>query len=616
MAELLQRQPAELLNVDRWAIASRPGDAPGWNSETYVVTPAGASEAALVLPPNSLLDADAHHITPNTLESPPVAAPPTASARAATGNVDWPEPIESAPAGAAFLFTAFDPKHGYALWKRDGDKACLIRSFPSDGETWPPSLADDASRSAASRGPATVRNLVAFNERIYFTAVDRECGQQVWSSDGTENGTVRATAVAGAGPGAVGQLTASGRSLFFTVVRCDGVTELRALDAWHHSRLLGEFRHTSPPVVPPPLPHADPYFAAAAHNLIDIDQTLYFAGDTGETGLELWKSDGTVAGTIPVRETKTAPLDSPAQVEIETAPLEVHHTAMEVTEGQKFNRVLASFRDPAGLERHEEFTARIAWGDGEESSGSVVRDGPRLSVAGEHVYSRFGTVTAQIALMNGDDSIAVAESRITVHDAALSAERAFPRGTAGRRFNGPVASVRDSNSLGAVSDISAEIDWGDGATSAAIIESDSDGGFRVLGAHVYKSAAEFAIDVRIMSAGGSTASVRSVAKVQAARLIARGITSAAPAFAETPRVVAAFTDGDRNAQAGWYTVQIDWGDETTPGTVEADGHGGFRVIGTHRVGRPGVHSVRVTIQDHAGNSATTTGTVRVISAAA
>ena len=38
------------------------------------------------------------------------------------------------------------------------------------------------------------------------------------------------------------------------------------------------------------------------YNLIDVNETLYFIGNSGIYGNELWKSDGTEAGTVMVKD--------------------------------------------------------------------------------------------------------------------------------------------------------------------------------------------------------------------------------------------------------------------------------------------------------------------------
>lgn len=559
---------------------------------------------------------------------------------------------------------------------------------------------DDASPPAIQAGESIVIGNVT-----YFVAYDTENGCQIWMSYGTEAEAKRLTKLMSAGPGAVGQLTASNDRLFFTAVRNDGVTELWCWDGVNANR-LAEFRHTTPSLTPR---------SPAAINLMDVDGLLYFVADDGNSGMTLWKSDGTSEGTWKVQDSKAissdenssygdnvhvavaaipnsdnAPIQLPllrildplaivegiplhltafvdrvdalhavmywdlnhdgvfadAKGDVSTlvepqvqdlgctgtpegdmradtnrvlpvhdAPLEAHGTTMDVVEGQKFNRVLASFRDPGGLEHETHYTARIAWGDGETTNGTIVRDGLRYRVAGEHCYATHGLYQVQISLFNGAHELAIAESVITVRDAAIYADRAFFRSSAGRTFTGMVASFQDANPLGRLGDFAAEIDWGDGSTTNGLIESATPGVYRVIGSHVYQTTGSFTLEVRIRSNGGNVATAQSVAKVYEARIVARGLTSAASAFSETPRALAAFTDSDRDAKPEWFSAEIDWGDAVTPASIETDGNGGFRVIGSRPLGRPGVHSVKVTIRDRAGNLACAIGTVRVIAAA-
>ena len=42
-----------------------------------------------------------------------------------------------------------------------------------------------------------------------------------------------------------------------------------------------------------------------AYNLTNVNGTLFFAADDGTHGNELWKSDGTAAGTVLVKDINT-----------------------------------------------------------------------------------------------------------------------------------------------------------------------------------------------------------------------------------------------------------------------------------------------------------------------
>jgi hypothetical protein len=284
---------------------------------------------------------------------------------------------------------------------------------------------------------------------------------------------------------------------------------------------------------------------------------------------------------------------------------------LAVVEGQRFNRTLASFRVPPNADR---ITAHIEWGDGQSSSGAVTNDEVHIRVAGAHVYRRHGRYQVRIAVRADRESHATAENVALVSDAALHAERVHLRSTVGRPFHGIVATFRDDNPLGRSDDFQAEIAWGDGMVSSGKIESGVDGVYSVHGAHVYSAEGAFSIDIRIRSSGGSCARACSQAKVHEPRMVARGLTSVGAVFAETPRALAAFTDNDRNARPDWFTASIDWGEQTSPGVIETDDHGSFRVMGAHRFSKIGVHSVRVRIADAAGNEVQAVATARVIPA--
>ena len=76
--------------------------------------------------------------------------------------------------------------------------------------------------------------------------------------------------------------------------------------------------------------------------------------------------------------------------------------------------------------------------------------------------------------------------------------------------------------------------------------------------------------------------------------------------------VATFTDADPFAVASYYTATITWGDgSTSPGTVTANGQGGFNVAGSHEFTVEGYHSITIQIVDVGGSMATVTSNLRL-----
>jgi hypothetical protein len=66
-------------------------------------------------------------------------------------------------------------------------------------------------------------------------------------------------------------------------------------------------------------------------------------------------------------------------------------------------------------------------------------------------------------------------------------------------------------------------------------------------------------------------------------------------------VVATFSDADPNANARDYTATINWGNgHSTNGIIQADGNGGFNVLGSNTYGRAGTFPINVDIADFGG----------------
>jgi hypothetical protein len=95
--------------------------------------------------------------------------------------------------------------------------------------------------------------------------------------------------------------------------------------------------------------------------------------------------------------------------------------------------------------------------------------------------------------------------------------------------------------------------------------------------------------------------------------VAINATAGAPATV----IVATFIDYDAGKTACSFTASINWGDGSgaTPGTVVANGSGGFNIIGTHTYALTGPYNVNVQIADDSGNFAAITSAATVSSSA-
>jgi ELWxxDGT repeat protein len=151
----------------------------------------------------------------------------------------------------------------------------------------------------------TVNGALQQSPTLYFVADDGTAGAEVWRSDGTPGGTALVQDVdAGSASSAPGGLTrvsgvpfATGQLFFAATDPTDG-RELWKRDG-SGATLVKNIRAGSA--------SSDPSNLTAAAGAFPSAGTLYFTADDGVNGVELWKSDGTTAGTVLVKDIVPGP---------------------------------------------------------------------------------------------------------------------------------------------------------------------------------------------------------------------------------------------------------------------------------------------------------------------
>ena len=192
-------------------------------------------------------------------------------------------PSDLASVDGTLFFAVDDGVHGQELWRSDGTASGTV-------------MVKDVVPGPSGSFP---RFLTAGQGKLFFTANDGVHGEEAWVSDGTETGTVMLKDLSPGpafGIGPPPEFTIANGTVFFVAYGPLVGLELWKSDGTGPGTVLVKDVNPTGDIIPwagwqwiflPP--------AVVGH-------TIFFGADDGSHGIELWRSDGTADGTVLVKD--------------------------------------------------------------------------------------------------------------------------------------------------------------------------------------------------------------------------------------------------------------------------------------------------------------------------
>ncbi|MCA9217463.1 MAG: hypothetical protein KDB27_30555 [Planctomycetales bacterium] len=221
--------------------------------------------------------------------------------------------------GDKLVFTAENKTNGRELWTSDGTTSGTILVKDIDSRTYSGFASDftkvgkdvffradstsgsgqiwktNGTRAGTSLVKSAIypSSLVEFKGQLLFQGWSPDTGYDLFRSDGTEAGTVLVKDIDTGFP-QIAEPTVVGESLFFVATDNAAGRELWKTDGTAAGTVLVKNIFTDSAYGFPN--------SSNPENLTAVGNTLFFTANNGTSGRELWKSDGTAAGTVLVKD--------------------------------------------------------------------------------------------------------------------------------------------------------------------------------------------------------------------------------------------------------------------------------------------------------------------------
>lgn len=169
------------------------------------------------------------------------------------------------------FFTADDGEHGEELWAWDGTSFRMVKDIYAGPER------------------SRIDNLTVVGNTLYFAATDKDHGEELWKSDGTASGTVMVKEFTpGTDSSSVSTTYAYNGKLIVSIVDGASVNKLWITDGTAGgTQILADIQ--------------------GSEGYVELDDIVYFTARNSTHGDEIFKTDGTAAGTTLAIEMAPGP---------------------------------------------------------------------------------------------------------------------------------------------------------------------------------------------------------------------------------------------------------------------------------------------------------------------
>ncbi|MGL6073005.1 MAG: hypothetical protein ACRC8S_02465 [Fimbriiglobus sp.] len=412
--------------------------------------------------------------------------------------------------------------------------------------------------------------MVAANGKVFFPGADTPYGIQLYSSDGTEEGTQRLTLLGdmsewygdmgeySARNAQIAGLTTVGKQVYFSAFDRNQGRQLYVTDGTvGGTRVLtklGDGKTVDGPFGGPPTGGG-----ASPTPLAVVGNQFLFVADDGVNGREVWVTDGTTKGTrmavelnkgqatsfpemrvgegffataavlsdrviftatgdnrgsepwsVPFTTLGIPAPTTPPVVPPTVTPRVISSFSVRAVENTLFTANLASVQ----LHANPNYRVRINWGAGIlPSDGRITRltpTGSSYTISGTGQLARLGANGVTVSVMSGTTTVLSFPVTVTVDDAPWTVAGRTVTTTLANPFTGVVATITDRNLTGGqASDYTASIKWSNGRTTTGTVRRKAHGEFEVTGTNRFTTSGRQTVSVTITSVAGRSASATS-----------------------------------------------------------------------------------------------------------